>query len=89
MKAVLSKETGGPETLVVEDIDAPTPAKGEVLVLLDADGRAVSPATAMLDATGFAVSAEAPRANSAALVNYWVSTPQEVLWLRQSCSPGP
>ena len=24
MKAVLSKETGGPETLVVEDIDAPT-----------------------------------------------------------------
>ncbi len=32
MKAVLSKETGGPETLVVEDIDAPTPAKGEVLV---------------------------------------------------------
>ncbi|MFW2350990.1 NADPH:quinone oxidoreductase family protein [Qipengyuania sp.] len=32
MKAVLSKETGGPETLVVEDIDEPTPGKGEVLV---------------------------------------------------------
>ncbi|WP_100260671.1 NADPH:quinone oxidoreductase family protein [Qipengyuania seohaensis] len=32
MKAVLSKETGGPETLVVEDIDAPMPGKGEVLI---------------------------------------------------------
>lgn len=32
MKAVLSKETGGPETLVVEDIEVPTPAKGEVLI---------------------------------------------------------
>ena len=32
MKAVLSKETGGPETLVVEDIAAPTPGKGEVLI---------------------------------------------------------
>lgn len=32
MKAVLSKETGGPETLVVEDVDAPTPGKGEVLI---------------------------------------------------------
>ena len=32
MKAVLSKEVGGPETLVVEDIDAPTPGPGEVLV---------------------------------------------------------
>ena len=32
MKAVLSKETGGPETLVVEEIDAPTPGKGEVLI---------------------------------------------------------
>ena len=32
MKAVLSKEVGGPETLVVEDIDEPTPGKGEVLV---------------------------------------------------------
>ncbi|QPC98094.1 NADPH:quinone oxidoreductase family protein [Qipengyuania soli] len=32
MKAVLSKETGGPETLVVEDIAEPTPGKGEVLI---------------------------------------------------------
>lgn len=32
MKAVLSKETGGPETLVVEEVDTPTPAKGEVLI---------------------------------------------------------
>ena len=32
MKAVLSKETGGPESLVVEDIDAPVPGPGEVLI---------------------------------------------------------
>ena len=32
MKAVLSKETGGPETLVVEEVEAPTPGKGEVLI---------------------------------------------------------
>ena len=32
MKAVLSKEVGGPETLVVENIDEPTPGKGEVLI---------------------------------------------------------
>ncbi|UVI39230.1 NADPH:quinone oxidoreductase family protein [Qipengyuania spongiae] len=32
MKAVLSKETGGPETLVVADIDVPAPGKGEVLI---------------------------------------------------------
>ena len=32
MKAVLSKETGGPETLVVEDVAEPKPGKGEVLV---------------------------------------------------------
>ena len=32
MKALLSKEVGGPETLVVEDIAEPTPGKGEVLV---------------------------------------------------------
>ena len=32
MRAVLSKETGGPETLVVEEIDAPTPGKGQVLI---------------------------------------------------------
>ena len=32
MKAVLSKETGGPETLVVEEVADPTPGKGQVLV---------------------------------------------------------
>ncbi|MFZ1743181.1 MAG: NADPH:quinone oxidoreductase family protein [Pontixanthobacter sp.] len=32
MKALLSKEVGGPETLVVEDIAEPVPGKGEVLV---------------------------------------------------------
>ncbi|MFA6219076.1 MAG: NADPH:quinone oxidoreductase family protein [Erythrobacter sp.] len=32
MKAVLSKEVGGPETLVVEDIAEPTPGAGEVLI---------------------------------------------------------
>lgn len=32
MKAVLSREAGGPETLVVEDIAAPAPGAGEVLV---------------------------------------------------------
>lgn len=32
MKALLSKEVGGPDTLVVEEIDQPTPGKGEVLV---------------------------------------------------------
>ena len=32
MKAVLSKEVGGPDTLVVEDLDSPTPGKGEVLI---------------------------------------------------------
>ncbi|MGB7407304.1 MAG: NADPH:quinone oxidoreductase family protein [Pontixanthobacter sp.] len=32
MKALLSKETGGPETLVVEDIAEPIPGKGEVLI---------------------------------------------------------
>ena len=32
MKAVLSKEVGGPETLVLEEIEAPTPGPGEVLV---------------------------------------------------------
>lgn len=32
MKAVLSKEVGGPETLVVEDIADPVPGAGEVLV---------------------------------------------------------
>jgi len=32
MRALLSKEVGGPETLVVEEIADPTPGKGEVLV---------------------------------------------------------
>ncbi|MCA0976852.1 NADPH:quinone oxidoreductase family protein [Qipengyuania flava] len=32
MKSVLSKETGGPETLVVEEIEIPAPGKGEVLI---------------------------------------------------------
>jgi NADPH2:quinone reductase len=32
VKAVLSKEVGGPETLVVEDIAEPTPGAGEVLI---------------------------------------------------------
>lgn len=32
MKSVLSKETGGPETLVVEEIETPAPGKGEVLI---------------------------------------------------------
>ena len=32
MKAVLSKETGGPDTLVVEEVDAPVVGKGEVLI---------------------------------------------------------
>ena len=32
MKAVLSKEPGGPSTLVIEDIAKPEPKKGEVLV---------------------------------------------------------
>ena len=32
MKAVLSKETGGPESLVLENVEAPTPGPGEVLV---------------------------------------------------------
>ncbi|MCP9222256.1 NADPH:quinone oxidoreductase family protein [Erythrobacter sp. LQ02-29] len=32
MKAVLTKDVGGPETLVVEDIDAPSPGSGQVVV---------------------------------------------------------
>ncbi|MFK4003539.1 NADPH:quinone oxidoreductase family protein [Qipengyuania sp. NPDC077563] len=32
MKSVLSKETGGPETLVVEQIETPAPGTGEVLI---------------------------------------------------------
>lgn len=36
MKAVLSKEVGGPETLVVEDIAEPVAGKGEVLIKVGA-----------------------------------------------------
>ena len=32
MKAVLSKEVGGPDSLVVEDLDSPIPGAGEVLI---------------------------------------------------------
>ena len=38
MKALLSKTPGGPETLVLEDIDSPTPGKGEVVVDVKAIG---------------------------------------------------
>lgn len=38
MKAVLSKVVGGPETLVIEDVPAPTPGKGQVLVQVKACG---------------------------------------------------
>ncbi|WP_339914035.1 NADPH:quinone oxidoreductase family protein [uncultured Brevundimonas sp.] len=38
MRAVLSKIPGGPETLVVEDIPAPTPMKGEVMIEVKAVG---------------------------------------------------
>ena len=31
MRAILSKAVGGPETLVLEDVDDPTPGKGEVV----------------------------------------------------------
>ena len=32
MKAVLSKDLGGPETLVVEEVESPIPGEGEVLI---------------------------------------------------------
>lgn len=32
MKALLSKEVGGPETLVLEEVDAPAPASGQVVI---------------------------------------------------------
>ena len=38
MKAVLSKELGGPDTLVVEDIPVPTPGPGQVLLDVKAVG---------------------------------------------------
>ncbi len=36
MKALLSKETGGPETLVVEEVDDPVAGKGQVVVKIAA-----------------------------------------------------
>ena len=38
MKAVLSKVSGGPECLVIEDIPAPRPSRGEVLIEVKAVG---------------------------------------------------
>lgn len=38
MKAMLSKTVGGPETLVLEELPDPTPAKGEVLLAVKACG---------------------------------------------------
>ncbi len=38
MKAVLSKAAGGPETLVLEDTEAPSPQPGEVLIKVAACG---------------------------------------------------
>ncbi|MCL4145047.1 UNVERIFIED_CONTAM: hypothetical protein GTU68_015962 [Idotea baltica] len=38
MKAILSKEVGGPDTLVLEEIDAPVAGKGQVLVNVKACG---------------------------------------------------
>ncbi len=38
MKALLSKTVGGPETLVLEDIESPTPGKGEVVIDVKAIG---------------------------------------------------
>jgi len=38
MKAVLCEELGGPEKLVVRDIESPAPGEGEVKVALKARG---------------------------------------------------
>lgn len=38
MKAILSKSVGGPETLVLEDVDAPVAGKGQVLINVKACG---------------------------------------------------
>ncbi len=38
MKAVLSKQPGGPETLVIEEVPTPVPGKGQVLVEVRACG---------------------------------------------------
>jgi NADPH:quinone reductase-like Zn-dependent oxidoreductase len=36
MKAIRSHEVGGPESLTLDEIDVPTPGKGEVLVAVKA-----------------------------------------------------
>ena len=36
MKAIRTHQTGGPETLTLDEVDAPTPGKGEVLVAVKA-----------------------------------------------------
>jgi len=36
MKAIMTHEVGGPETLTLDEIDTPTPGKGEVLVAIKA-----------------------------------------------------
>ena len=36
MKAIRTHEVGGPETLTLDEIDVPTPGKGEVLVAVKA-----------------------------------------------------
>ena len=36
MKALLSKTVGGPESLVIEDLPAPTPGRGEVVIAVAA-----------------------------------------------------
>jgi NADPH:quinone reductase-like Zn-dependent oxidoreductase len=38
MRAVVLRETGGPEVLRVEEVPDPTPAEGQVLVSLTATG---------------------------------------------------
>ena len=38
MKAVVSREAGGPESLLVEEVDTPAPRAGEVLVRVRACG---------------------------------------------------
>ena len=38
MKAMLSKEVGGPETLVMEEMDDPTPGKKQILIRVQAAG---------------------------------------------------
>ena len=38
MKALLSKAPGGTDTLVLEEIESPTPGKGEVIIDVKAIG---------------------------------------------------